>query len=199
VNVVRLSGEAAMATSSAPLSSQEGAEKSVILLPARLPRRLAAMVYDSLLLAGVLVVATGLATGVTTLALGVTTASTDHPLQGNPFFQAYLLLVCFLFYGGFWIRGGQTLGMHAWRLRVQGREGRTIHWRQALLRFLSGGLWLIPMIVIHQMVKPGVGWSLGVGLGILLVLLALRLPDRWSATELVVLPKAAHQRNRRSA
>ncbi|MDQ5910563.1 MAG: hypothetical protein QG599_2660 [Pseudomonadota bacterium] len=188
-----------MVTSSTPLSAQDDAEKTVILLPARLPRRLAAIVYDSLLLAGVLVVATGLATGVTTLALGVTTVNTDHPLQGNPFFQIYLLLICFLFYGGFWTRGGQTLGMRAWRLRLQQRGGGTIHWRQALLRFLSGGLWLIPMIAIHQIVKPGVGWSLGIGLAAWWLLLALRLPDRWSATELVVLPKAAHQRNRRNA
>jgi len=64
---------------------------------------------------------------------------------------------------------------------------------------LSGGLWLIPMIVIHQTLKPGIGWSLGTGLGVLLVVLALRLPDRWSATEVVVLPKVATQRNRRSA
>jgi uncharacterized RDD family membrane protein YckC len=143
-----------------------------------------------LLLAGVLFAASGLALGFAVLTLGSASVAAQNPLIGNPFFQIYLFLVCFFFYGGFWVHGGQTLGLRAWRLRLQRCDGGKIGWQQALLRFLSGGLWLIPMISIHQTVKPGIGWSVGVGLGALLALLALRLPDRWSGTELVVLPKA---------
>ena len=158
---------------------------------AKLPRRLAAVVYDGLLLVGVLIAATGLAMGVIALVAGSgESVKAGGSLTHNPFFQTYLLLVCFFFYGGFWVHGGQTLGMRAWRLRLQRRDGGNIHCQQALLRFLSGGLWLIPMIGVHQTLKPGIGWSLGIGLGVLLLLLALRLPDRWSETELVVLSKA---------
>lgn len=156
---------------------------------AKLPRRLAAIVYDSLLLAGVLFVASGLALGVAVLAMGVDSVKAHPPLIGNPFFQTYLLLVCFFFYGGFWVHGGQTLGMRAWRLRLQRCDGGNICWQQALLRFLGGGLWLVPMLGLHQTLKPGIGWSLSIGLSGLLLLLALRLPDRWSETELVMLPK----------
>ena len=170
-----------------PSDCEEGA---VSLPPARLPRRLAAVVYDGLLLVGVLIAATGLAMGVIALASGSgESVKAGGSLTHNPFFQTYLLLVCFLFYGGFWVHGGQTLGLRAWRLRLQRRDGGNIRWQQALLRFLSGGLWLAPMMGVHQIWKPGIGWSVGIGLGGLLLLLALRLPDRWSETELVVVPK----------
>ena len=99
-----------------------------------LPRRLAAIVYDSLLLTGVLFGATALALGLAAALLGGEALKLHNPLAGNPFFSTYLLLVCFFFYGGFWIYGGQTLGMRAWRLRVQRRDGRGIGWWQALLR-----------------------------------------------------------------
>ena len=170
-----------------PSDCEEGA---VPLPPAWLLRRLAAVVYDGLLLVGVLIAATGLAMGVIALASGSgESVKAGGSLTHNPFFRTYLLLVCFLFYGGFWVHGGQTLGLRAWRLRLQRRGGGNIRWQQALLRFLSGGLWLVVMMGVQQALKPGLGWSLGVGLSALVLLLALRLPDRWSETELVMLPK----------
>lgn len=162
---------------------------AAVLSPARLPRRLAAIVYDGLLLIGVLVGATALALGLAVALLGGEAVKLHNPLQANPFFQTYLLLVCFFFYGGFWTHGGQTLGMRAWRLRLQRRDGRGIGWWQALLRFLIGSLWLAPVAYLHQVLKVGVISGLGAGFGCLLLLLALRLPDRASETELVMLPK----------
>lgn len=178
-----------MTSPHAAIPSYTGEGEPVIWSSAKLPRRLAALVYDGLLLVGVLFAASGLALGLAVLAQGSALVAAQNPLIGNPFFQTYLLLVCFFFYGGFWVHGGQTLGMRAWRLRLQQGDGGKVRWQQALLRFLSGGLWLVPMIGVHQVLKPGLGWSLGIGLGALLLLLALRVPDRWSETELVVLPK----------
>ena len=156
---------------------------------AGLPRRLAAIVYDSLLLIGVLVGATALALGLVVAVIGGAAVKAHNPLAGNPFFQTYLFLVCFFFYGGFWTHGGQTLGMRAWRLRLQRRDGKGVSWWQALLRFLSGGLWLAPLAYLHRMLGVSVVFSLTAGLGVLVALLVLRLPDRLSETELVVLPK----------
>lgn len=156
---------------------------------AKLPRRLAAIGYDGLLLTGVLFVAAALALGLAVMLAGSAAVEAHNPLPGNPFFRTYLLLVCFFFYGGFWVRGGQTLGMRAWRLRVRRRDGRAIGWWQALLRFLIASLWLAPVVYLHQVFKLGVGLSLGTGFACLLLLLALRLPDRFSETELVLLPK----------
>lgn len=166
---------------------------------AGLPRRLAAIVYDGLLLIGVLVGATALALGLVVAVIGGAAFQANNPLAGNPFFQTYLFLVCFFFYGGFWTHGGQTLGMRAWRLRLQRRDGQGIGWWQALLRFLVGGLWLAPVAYLHQVLKVGVIPSLGAGLGFLLLLLALRLPDRASETELVVLPRTGQRHSAQSA
>lgn len=156
-----------------------------------LPRRLAAISYDSLLLLGVLFVATALAMGLVVAVMGTDAFKARNPLEHNPFFQTYLLWVCFFFYGGFWVYGGQTLGMRAWRLRVQRHDGRGIGWWQALLRFLTACLWLLPTAYLHQVLHLGTGPSLGVGGAVLLLLLALRLPDRFSETELRVMPRPA--------
>ena len=94
--------------------------------PAGLFHRLGAMFYDSLLLLSILLVATALAL--------MLTKGTLH--YHNPFFRTFLFLTCFSFYAWFWLHGGQTLGMRAWRLRVQRPDGRPITIWQALLRFL---------------------------------------------------------------
>ncbi len=166
------------------------AAPGAVATPAPLPRRLAAIIYDGLLLAGVLVGAAGLAMGgVALVSGGGESIKAGGALTGHPLFQTYLMLVCFLFYGGFWVHGGQTLGLRAWRLRVQRCGGGNPGWRQALRRFLSGGLWLAVLTGVHGTLQPGIGWSLLAGGSALLLLLALRLPDRCSATELVLLLK----------
>jgi uncharacterized RDD family membrane protein YckC len=159
-------------------------------VPARLPRRLAAIAYDSLLLAAVLFLAAALALGLAVLLLGDERVALHSPLRGNPLFSAYLLLVCFGFFGGFWVHGGQTLGMRAWRLRVRRLDGRNIGWWQALARFSVAGLWPLPVaICLYRALGLGAGPSLLAGVACLVLGLALRLPDRVSGTELVMLPK----------
>ncbi len=94
--------------------------------PAGMLSRLLAMFYDSLLLFSVLLIATA-------LALMFTRGTLNYH---NPFFRTGLFLTCFSFYSWFWLHGGQTLGMRAWRLRVQRTDGQPITIWQALLRFL---------------------------------------------------------------
>ncbi|MGD2111898.1 MAG: RDD family protein [Gammaproteobacteria bacterium] len=129
--------------------------------PAGLLRRLMAMCYDTLLLLSVLLFATA-------LALLLTRGSLDYH---NPFFRSYLFAVCFAFYAWFWTHGGQTLGMRAWKLRVQRPDGRPITLWQALLRFLAA----IP------------SWAL-LGLGYLWILVDrdnMALHDRFSESVIV--------------
>ena len=96
---------------------------------ARLPRRLAAIGYDSLLLASVLLAATALALGLVIASIGSEAFKAHNPLPGNAFFQTWLFLVCFFFYSGFWVCGGQTMGMRAWRLRISKPNGQGIGWQ----------------------------------------------------------------------
>ena len=88
-------------------------------------RRLAAIVYDAVLLSGLLFIAAALAV----------LANRGEAIRGA-WFSAYLLLVSFLFYGWFWTHGGQTLGMRAWKIQVLQRQGGSVTWPQALGRFL---------------------------------------------------------------
>lgn len=61
--------------------------------------------------------------------------------------QLLLWLVCWLLTGAYaivsWRRGGQTLGMRPWRLRVVAAAGGAPTWRAALLRYLVGSASLL--------------------------------------------------------
>ena len=52
----------------------------------------------------------------------------------NTAYLLYLLLLILLFYGWFWTRNGQTLGMAAWRIRVLSEDGLPPSWKQVLMR-----------------------------------------------------------------
>ena len=91
-------------------------------------RRLAALVYDALLLFAVLFAAT-------VPVLLLTGGRAVDP--NDPVFTAYLLVVSYAWFGWCWTRSGQTLGMRAWRMRVRTREGGRLGWRRALGRFAA--------------------------------------------------------------
>ncbi len=103
--------------------------------PAGLFRRLAAMVYDTLLLFAVLYFATA--------PLLVITGG-EAVERFEIAYRAYLVAAAFLFFGWFWTHGGQTLGMRAWRIRVLALDGTPITWTQALKRFLWAFVSLAP-------------------------------------------------------
>lgn len=98
-------------------------------------RRIAAIAYDSLLLLGILFVATAI----------LLPFNGGQALTGEHFFYPfYLLVISFIFFGWFWTHGGQTLGMRAWKFKVLTREQKPINWRQALLRFCGALIsWLM--------------------------------------------------------
>jgi uncharacterized RDD family membrane protein YckC len=91
-------------------------------------RRLAAVLYDLLLLIAVLFVATALL-----LPLNKGEAFTGQQF----FYPLYLLIISFLFYAWFWTHGGQTLGLRAWKIKVLTFDLKPVSWKQALLRFVT--------------------------------------------------------------
>lgn len=94
---------------------------------ASLWRRLAALSYDSLLLVGIWFLATAL--------LLPLTDGQAVPAQ-QPLFQMYLFGITFGFFAYFWLHGGQTLGMQAWRIRLVAQTGQALTLWQVLLRFV---------------------------------------------------------------
>lgn len=140
-------------------------------MPAGFLRRLAALFYDSLLLIAVLMVGTALFLPFTG---GEAITSGRHPVLGIVYRFALATLVV-LFFGAFWTRRGQTLGMASWRLRVEREDGRLLTWGDSLKRLGAAVLSLLPC-----------------GLGFLWILFDPQRRawhDRLSRTRVVVLPK----------
>ncbi len=139
-------------------------------------RRLAALLYDGFLVAAIWMLvglALQLVVGTETNRLENGAVETD-PVLGAVLFAA-MLLSATVFYAWFWCKSGQTLGMLAWRLRVQDYQGGLLTPGHALLRLLLA--W--PSFLLF-------------GLGYLWVLIDrdnYALHDRFSRTRVVLLPK----------
>jgi uncharacterized RDD family membrane protein YckC len=111
---------------------------------ASLTRRAASLLYEALLLVAVLWGA-----GLLYMAL------LQHFGVSLPrlAFQLYLATVSGAYFAVQWVRGGQTLAMKAWRLRLVRRDGGALRPLQALLRYVlalagltllgSGFLWAL--------------------------------------------------------
>jgi uncharacterized RDD family membrane protein YckC len=99
-----------------------------------LARRLAACLYDGLVLTAVLMMATAVWVGIRRAPVA----------PGDWWFRAYLIATSLLFFGAFWTRG-ETLGMRAWRLRIVTRDGRPPGWGRALARGAAALLSWLPL------------------------------------------------------
>ena len=51
-----------------------------------------------------------------------------------------VLFVLFLFFGLFWRKSGQTLGMQAWRIKLISEDGGQPTWQQVALRMIGASL-----------------------------------------------------------
>ncbi len=105
---------------------------------ANLFKRLAALVYDSLVLMAVAMAYGGVYLGIKYGLLHTPLATDERASMGTPGF-AGLVLILEAFYWFFWCRGGQTIGMKAWRLQLRDNgRAATISLPQALVRGLVG-------------------------------------------------------------
>ena len=95
--------------------------------PPSIKRRLASMFYEVLLVSAILFIAG--------FVFAVATHNAQSPLVRFAF-QAYLALVAGMYFIAFWLRGGQTLPMKTWHLRLVKADGGPIDAKQAALRYL---------------------------------------------------------------
>lgn len=155
-------------------------------LPAGIAVRLAAMVYEAILLFGVVFVV-----GYALLAV----ARWTYPLSGpqRTVVQGVLFAAIGIYFVYQWTRSGQTLAMKAWNLRLVDHAGVPPRLPAAVLRYVAA--W--------HLVLPGLLWSalsggrgavdaLVWGVGFLLLMVPARfdrerrlLHDRLSATRVI--------------
>ena len=102
-------------------------DNAIAPVPAPFLARIAAMIYEALLVTAVIFIA-----ALPFLYL-VGNAETGWRHLA---FQLYLLGVMFAYFSAFWLRSGQTLAMKTWRIRLVDLAGGTISLRQAALRFV---------------------------------------------------------------
>ena len=120
--------------SSASLSVQTPGQ-AVDNVPAGIARRLAALGYDSLLLCGPIAL----------YAAVVVLARSGAPVEPNTLWFSFgLAAIPALFFCWFWTHGGQTLGMLAWRLRLESIDGGPLTWRRALARYVAAWASILP-------------------------------------------------------
>ena len=94
--------------------------------PAGLLRRLSSLAYEALLLGGVLAFAA--------MPYVILTRGVDHFIA-RPLLQLYLALLAGVYFVWQWRRGGQTLPMKTWHLRIVSCDGGTLSLSQAVLRY----------------------------------------------------------------
>ncbi len=103
---------------------------------ASLWRRLAAIAYDSIVILAIWIIVGFIVLS----AFGidqVQVVKNDRVIIA-PYYQITLLssilLSTYLFFAWFWTHSGQTLGMQAWKLRVQNPDASAISYKQSLIR-----------------------------------------------------------------
>ena len=100
-----------------------------------LARRLAAFVYEGVLLFGVVMIAGLVYSGLT---------QQRHALQGRIGLMLFLFLVLGLYFSWFWSRGGQTVAMKAWHIRLLSADGSPVSRSRAAARYVLSWLWFLP-------------------------------------------------------
>ena len=129
------------------------------------------MFYDALLVIASLMVVTALFLPLT----GGEAITTDRVGGFEYLYRAVLLVVIVLYFGWPWTRSGQTVGMMAWRLRLERNDGSMIRWSDALKRLAGATVSLL---------VAGLGyWWIWIDRD------RRAWHDCWTDTRVVVLPK----------
>ncbi|ENO3978710.1 RDD family protein [Aeromonas veronii] len=150
---------------------------------AGLLRRLGALIYDALVVTSLLIIAGFIGMGVAKLLLVTGMASvpagedtvwllTRHPL--SLIYTLWLAFVICGFYTWFWTRAGQTVGMRAWRLRIQNEDGSHIRVTQALIRLATAAFGLGNLMCLFNRQRPRA------------------FQDIWAECEVILLSKEAN-------
>lgn len=102
-----------------------------------LPRRMASFLYEGVLLFGVVMIGGYLFSSLT---------QQRHALQGTYGLRAFLFVLIGIYFVWFWSRGGQTVAMKTWNIRLVRADGRPVPQWLALCRYVACWLWFLPAL-----------------------------------------------------
>ncbi len=141
------------------------------LLRVSLGRRLFAMFYDSLIILSIWLIITSVYHAVVHCWIQ---KLTEPPIGYDPWLASILFMSTFFYMACYWRKTGQTLGMQAWKIRIQHQNGDLLNWFQCLARFML------------SLVSLGI-----MGLGFFWILWTVERQswhDQWTQSEVVLLP-----------
>ncbi|WP_425490459.1 RDD family protein [Dyella mobilis] len=122
-------------------------------------RRLIALVYDLVAVLAIVMVV-GLVCQLATHGQLITTGTQVHIAWWYQPLQAIVVAAYFVVS---WLRGGQTLGMRPWRIRVTNGNGAPLTWQQALIRALVAALPLLFLFLAPVLGLKPVLWAVAGG------------------------------------
>jgi uncharacterized RDD family membrane protein YckC len=164
--------------------------------PASVTRRIGAMIYDAMLVLAVLAVAIiPFVVFIHVFNLGTVLVPSDVGWLVYSLYLCWQLLVIILFFGFFWTRRGQTLGMQVWKLRVEDLQGQLLRWPWALKRMLYAALFWVPgsvcLVISEQLHSSKLKWG---GEVLLLLVLVNVLMVKFSASKSTWHDRMSHSR-----
>lgn len=182
---------------------QSPAEQPVM---AKAGTRLIAMLYDGMLILAMLFFVQMLLIVLGTKLLGLTGTDMKQaatlPLWYRNFVQipAFVIILAG-FYGVFWRKAGQTLGMQTWRLKTMNRDGSLLTWWQSLIRILAACVLPVVCGMLGYLIHQSVGaLYLSMFIGLLFNYWfawvnkqGLAVHDLLSNTVTMKMPKIAHE------
>lgn len=102
-------------------------EKPVAGSPCGLPRRLAIIVYDAVVVISLLMLAA---------LLAILAGFEGQTAMKDPVYTLYLFSTWFAYLGWCWSKGGMTVGMRAWRVKIEDHAGNQPGWGHSAIRFV---------------------------------------------------------------
>ncbi|MEB0140044.1 MULTISPECIES: RDD family protein [unclassified Undibacterium] len=135
-----------------------------------LRRRLLCMVYEAMLLFGI-VFSVGFVFDVL--------SQSHNALALRHARQICLFVVIGAYFVFCWSRSGQTLAMQTWRIRVTDLDGSRLPLPKAVLRYLLAWLWFVPALALaYQFELQGWNMVIALALGMLAWAMTVRMsPD----------------------
>ena len=111
--------------------------RSPPLVAPSLARRLACLAYEGVLLFGVLMISGYLFSALT---------QQRNAMVGRTSLQWFVFVVLAIYFVWFWSRGGQTVAMKAWHVRVVDVHGAPVGQLRALSRYVLAWMWFVPAL-----------------------------------------------------
>lgn len=169
-----------------------------LLAPAPFIKRLMAVVYDGLISVAVLLVSTWAYTIVAGYLVGwerYEKMAEEGAIGADPILTFVLFLVLYLFFGYFWTRNGQTLGMQVWRIRIQNLNGVSVSWSQALRRYVAAAAILfLALLGAYYLNAATLFVTIPAIAALFYPINGLSLTDRASGSIVAIVPKEEKKR-----